>query len=133
MRGITRSRPTAGTSSSTRSSREPSRCWAAGHAGVRHGIETWLAHELIAWRDETTGEAVSYWRSTTGFEVDFVLGDHTAIEVKAKASVSPQDLKSLRALPEEKKLKRYLCVSLEPRRRQAEEGTILPWRGRYRG
>jgi predicted AAA+ superfamily ATPase len=104
-------------------------------------FETWLAHELIAWRDYTSGETVSYWRSTSGFEVDFILGDHTAIEVKAKESVSPQDLKSLRALAEEKKLKRYLCVSLEPRRRQVGEITILPWsqfledlwRGRYHG
>jgi len=104
-------------------------------------FETWLAHELISWRDYFSGESVSYWRSTSGFEVDFILGDHTAVEAKAKESVSPQDLKSLRALAEEKKLKRYLCVSLEPRRRQVGEVTVLPWRqfledlwrGRYRG
>jgi hypothetical protein len=36
------------------------------------------------------------------------------------------DLKSLRALAEEKKLKRYLCVSLGPRRRNLENLTILP-------
>jgi len=104
-------------------------------------FETWLAHELISWRDYFSGESVSYWRSTSGFEVDFILGDHTAVEAKAKESVSPQDLKSLRVLAEEKKLKRYLCVSLEPRRRQVGEVTVLPWRqfledlwrGRYRG
>jgi hypothetical protein len=37
-------------------------------------------------------------------------------------------LKSLRALAEEKKLKRYLCVSLEPRRRKLENVTVLPVR-----
>jgi len=37
-------------------------------------------------------------------------------------------LKSLRALGEEKKLKRYLCVSLEPRKRTVEEMTLLPVR-----
>ncbi|HXF65898.1 MAG TPA: hypothetical protein VNK67_04250 [Burkholderiales bacterium] len=58
----------------------------------------------------------------------FILGEHTAIEVKAKNNVSPQDLKSLRALAEEKRLKRYLCASLEPRRRQVERITILPFR-----
>jgi len=91
-------------------------------------FETWLLHELIAWRDYVSGEPVAYWRSTSGFEVDFILGDHTAIEVKAGENVSPQDLKSLRALAEEKKLKRYLCVSLEPRRRQVGEVTVLPYR-----
>ncbi len=78
-------------------------------------------------------------RSTSGFEVDFIIGDHTAVEVKAKESVSPQDLKSLRALAEEKKLRRYLCVCLEARTRKTQEILILPftkflealWHGEY--
>lgn len=91
-------------------------------------FETWLAHELIAWRDYMSGETVSHWRSSSGFEVDFIIGDHTAVEVKAKENLSAQDLKSLHALAEEKKLKRYLCVSLEPRRRRVEGISILPYR-----
>jgi hypothetical protein len=54
------------------------------------------------------------------------LGDHTAIELKASENIGPNDLKSLKALAEERKLKRYLCVSLEARRRQVGEVTILP-------
>jgi len=91
-------------------------------------FETWLLHELVAYRDYASGEPVRYWRSTSGFEVDFVLGDHTAIEVKAKDSVSPQDLRSLRALAEERKLARYLCVCLEPRRRRVDAISIVPFR-----
>lgn len=91
-------------------------------------FETWLLHELMAWRDYVSGDSVTYWRSTSGFEVDFILGDHTAVEVKAKDTVSAQDLRSLRALAEEKQLKRYLCVSLDSRRRQADKITILPYR-----
>jgi len=91
-------------------------------------LETYLMHELISYSDYVSGEPLSYWRSTSGFEVDFILGDHTAIEVKAKANLSTHDLKPLRALAEEKKLKRYLCVSLEPRRRNLENLTILPFR-----
>ena len=85
-------------------------------------------HELISYSDYISGEPLSYWRSTSGFEVDFILGDHTAIEVKAKENLSTQDLKPLRALSEEKKLKRYLCVSLEPRRRTLDNLMILPVR-----
>jgi predicted AAA+ superfamily ATPase len=48
-------------------------------------LETVLLHELVSCRDYVSGEPVSYWRSTSGFEVDFILGDHTAVEVKAKA------------------------------------------------
>lgn len=91
-------------------------------------FETVLMHELVSYSDYISGEPLGYWRSTSGFEVDFILGDHTAIEVKAKENLSAPDLKSLRALAEEKRLKRYICVSLEPRRRNLENLTILPFR-----
>jgi len=72
--------------------------------------------------------------------MDFILGDHTAVEAKAKRNVGESDIRSLRAVAEEKKFKRYLCVSLEPRRRTVGNITILPyadfleelWDGRYR-
>ena len=103
-------------------------------------FETWLLHELRSWIDYRSGEDLRHWRSTSGFEVDFILGDHTAIEVKGKANVSPGDLKALRALAEEKKLRRYLCVCLEPRRRRVGGVDVLPygeflealWGGEYR-
>ncbi|MBI4593759.1 MAG: DUF4143 domain-containing protein, partial [Candidatus Rokubacteria bacterium] len=103
------------------------------------GLETYLMHELVAYRDYVSGEPLAYWRSTSGFEVDFILGDHTAVEVKAKESVSAQDVKPLRALAEERKLKRYVCVSLEARPRRVEGITFLPvrdflnalWNGEY--
>lgn len=102
-------------------------------------FETYIFHELICYRDYISGDPLTYWRSTSGFEVDFIIGDHTAVEVKAKESVSTQDLKSLRAIAEEKKLKRYLCVCLEARTRKLEGITILPvgeflkslWEGEY--
>ena len=90
-------------------------------------LETYLMHELTSHSDYVSQESLGYWRSTTGFEVDFIIGDHTAIEVKAKENVSLQDLKSLRALAEEKQLKRYLCVSLEPRARKIEGISVLPF------
>lgn len=102
-------------------------------------FETYFMHELISYSDYLSGESLHYWRSTTGFEVDFIIGDHTAVEVKAKENISPQDIKSLQALAEEKKLKRYLCVSLEPRPREFCGVTVLPftefldalWSGAY--
>ena len=65
---------------------------------------------------------------TSGFEVEFILGDHTAIEVKAKKSVSPNDIKSLRMLEEEEKLRRYICISMEPRRRTIGNIDIMQYR-----
>ncbi len=106
------------------------RALAPGRGTPEFGIafETWLLHELLCHRDYVSGQPIRYWRSTSGFEVDFILGDHTAIEVKAKENVSANDLKSLRALAEEKKLKRYVCVSLEPRRREVQGVGVLPYR-----
>lgn len=92
------------------------------------GFESWIHQELTAYRDYVSGEPVSYWRSTSGFEVDFLLGDHTAIEAKAKEHVSPNDLKSLMALAEEQRLKRYLCVTLEARPRTIGRVSLLPWK-----
>jgi uncharacterized protein len=90
-------------------------------------FETYIMHELLSYRDYLSDEPLSYWRSTSGFEVDFIIGDHTAIEAKAKENISSSDLKSLRALSEEKRLQRFLCVSLEPRRRRIGDVLVLPW------
>jgi predicted AAA+ superfamily ATPase len=92
------------------------------------GFETYLMHELMCYRDYDSGEPLSFWRSASGFEVDFILGDHTAIEAKAKAHLGPHDLRSLMALAEERRFKRHVCVSLEPRPRRVGPVTILPWR-----
>ncbi len=115
------------------------RTFRAGTPEFGEALETYLMHEIVSYRDYVSEEPLNYWRSTSGFEVDFIIGEHTAVEVKAKENVSPVDLKSLRALAEEQKLKRYLCVSLEKRRRQIGEVTVLPlqeflatlWAGEY--
>lgn len=91
-------------------------------------LETFIMHELVCHRDYVSNEPLSYWRSTSRFEVDFIIGDHTAIEVKAKERLARNDLRSLVALAEEGKLKRYLCVSLEPRARRVGDIQLLPYR-----
>jgi len=91
-------------------------------------FETILMHELLCFRDYVSGEAFSFWRSTSGFEVDFIIGDHTAVEAKAKENLSLHDIKSLRMLAEEKKLRRYLCVCLEPRSRRIDNVVVLPYK-----
>lgn len=90
-------------------------------------FETFLMHELTCFSDYVSGDPLSFWRSASGFEVDFIIGDHTAIEVKAKQNIAAQDLKSLRALREEKQFKRYLCVCLEKRPRETDGVSVLPY------
>ncbi len=43
------------------------------------GFETWLFHELISYRDYGENVPLCHWRSTSNFEVDFILADRTAI------------------------------------------------------
>jgi predicted AAA+ superfamily ATPase len=112
----------------------------AGTTEFGGAFETLLMHELVCYRDYEGGDPLSFWRSASGFEVDFIIGDHTAIEAKAKRNVGEADLRSLRALAEENRFERYLCVTLEPRRRTVGGILVLPytefleelWDGRYR-
>lgn len=110
-----------------------------GTPELGEAFETYMMHELTSYSDYRSGEPLSYWRTTSGFEVDFIIGDQTAVEVKAKENISAQDIKSLKALTEERRLKRYLCVCLEPRMRKLDNIIILPythflealWSGEY--
>ncbi len=69
------------------------------------GLEGLVAQHLRAWIAYTSGEhTLSYWRTKSGTEVDFVVyGDKTfaAIEVKHARTVLPKDLKPLRAFLED--------------------------------
>jgi predicted AAA+ superfamily ATPase len=71
---------------------------------------------------------LQYWRSTSGFEVDLIVGQEMAIEIKSASLVSDKHLKGLRALKEEGLVKNYGVVSLDPEVRTTRDGvTIYPW------
>ncbi|PIR16506.1 MAG: ATPase [Deltaproteobacteria bacterium CG11_big_fil_rev_8_21_14_0_20_49_13] len=90
-------------------------------------FESYMFHELKSFVDYNKLGDISYWRTISGFEVDFVLDDIAAIEVKAKSVISKRDLKGLMALKEESSLKHFILVSFEERPRQVDGVTILPW------
>ena len=78
-------------------------------------FEHWIALEIRAWLSYKRREEIfCYWRSKSNYEVDFILGDHTAIEVKSTKRVSTKDLRGLLALKEEKNWKRLVLVSMDP-------------------
>ena len=92
-------------------------------------FEAYLYHELKTYCDYEGVPDLAYWRSTSDFEVDFILNDRTAIEVKAKTNVSDRDLRGIYALREERLLKHYVVVSLETVPRRVDGIEILPWQG----
>jgi predicted AAA+ superfamily ATPase len=72
---------------------------------------------------------IHFWRTKTGFEIDFVLGaGEVAIEVKGSNKVHPSDLKSLAAFQEEFSPKQAIVVSNEKNERVVNKIRILPWR-----
>jgi uncharacterized protein len=92
-------------------------------------FEQWIGMELRAYLDyRRRTDGLAYWRSTHQHEVDFIVGDHTAIEVKATRRVGKRDLRGLSALAEERRFKSLLLVSED--RIEATHGDIrcVPWR-----
>ena len=91
-------------------------------------FEAWIHHELVAWREYTDAPTeLSYWRLTTGAEVDFILGDmELAIEAKATARVTSDHLRWLRKLAEDhpEVCARWI-VCLEDQARVTDDGILI--------
>ncbi len=102
---------------------------APGTAEYGEFFEHYIFMELRAWidymRPRTT---LSYWRSISGYEVDFILDDAVAIEVKASSRINARDLAGLRALREEGRLKRFILLCDEERPQIMEGIEVMPWR-----
>jgi predicted AAA+ superfamily ATPase len=110
----------------------------AGRSSVRESPEAFgraFEHFILlelraalsyARRDDT----LSFWRTSTGFEVDAIFGDgRVAIECKATTQVGTTHLKGLRAFREEARPLRCIVVSRDPHPRRTDDGIeILPWR-----
>lgn len=73
---------------------------------------------------------VSYWRTASQLEVDFVLcGGAYAVEVKATRMAVNHDLRGLRAFNEEHKPRRAVLVSMDTAPRLTDDKIeIMPWR-----
>lgn len=107
-----------------------------GRAQVKAGtpeygdfFETYIFHELKTYLDyELAGSgSLHYWRSTSQMEVDFILNESIAIEVKAKRQISKDDLKGLIAIAEENIMKAFYLVALVDAPRKQGNIHILPW------
>ncbi len=92
-------------------------------------FEAWIHHELRSYIDYNPPGKLNYWRSTSGFEVDFIFNEGVAIEVKAKQNITKRDLKGLRALKEENFKIKCIVVGLNESIRYTEDNiTIYPWK-----
>ena len=103
---------------------------------VKGGVEFGKAFEQFIFMELKAYQAyrmpdlpISFWRTSTGIEVDFILGDkELALEVKASEKIHEKDVRGLRALREEGSVKTAVLVCLERQERVLEGGIqVLPW------
>lgn len=72
--------------------------------------------------------SISYWRTSSQIEVDFILGDHeVAIEVKSTNNATPRHAKGLNSFAEDYTLKKMLLITNDPFARQMGAVLVLPW------
>ena len=95
-----------------------------------NSFEHFILMELKAYQAYKNPELdIRYWRTSTGFEVDFILGEmNVAIEVKGSHRVHSAHTRGLRALLEEHAVERTVIVSLEEQPRKLDSSIeVLPW------
>ena len=94
-----------------------------------NAFEHFIYNELRAYlsyhRDD---RPLSFWRDRYGNEVDFIIGDEIAIEVKAAHMISGKHLKGLRLISEEILFKHKIIVSFDPTPRLIDDILILPYK-----
>ena len=91
-------------------------------------FEHFIAMEIRAFLSYTkSDEKLMFWRSKHGHEVDCLVGERLAIEVKATRKIRESDLSGLRALAEEKICRQYIVVSHDPHETKDRDIHAMPW------
>ncbi len=80
-----------------------------------HALEHFIIQEIIAYHgySEKSGN-ISYWRTTSGYEVDVIIGDaEVAIEIKSSGEVQSHHTRGLKAFSEEFPGAELIMVSMD--------------------
>lgn len=72
--------------------------------------------------------SINYWCVNKTSEVDFIINNEIAIEVKATELVTEKHLKGLKLMSEDYSLKRKFVISQDPMRRKIGDVNIVPYR-----
>ncbi len=102
----------------------------AGGESFGHAFEHYIYHEIYAHSHYSGLDyPLSYWRTASQIEVDFILGDHeVAVETKSTEMVQPRHLRGLKSFAEEYNVKELLLVSNDPVPRKMGNIMIMPWK-----
>jgi len=98
-----------------------------GTPSYGNALEHLIYLELKAYKSyKNKTEALQFWRTYEGSEVDFVVGDSIGIEVKATEMAHAGHLKGLRSLDAQHRLKKKIVVSSDARKRTLNGVEIIP-------
>ena len=99
-----------------------------GSEDFGHAFEHLLMQEIIAYLGyHDIVNALSYWHTYTGYEVDAVLGDaQVAIEFKSSQEVQSKNLRGLKVFKEEHPSARLIIVSLDVQPRIFHDVEVMP-------
>jgi predicted AAA+ superfamily ATPase len=92
-------------------------------------FEHFMLMEIIAFRSYTRKDfVINFWRTKTGIEVDFVLGDgEVTIEIKGASRVDKRDMNGLEAFIQTCHPKKAIVACNEKEKRAHGKIMILPW------
>ena len=93
-------------------------------------FEHYILMELKAYQAYRNPDMpISFWRTSTGREVDFILGEkELAVEIKGSSRVHEGDIRAFQALIEDGPVKKCCLVCLEKQPRDVTRNIkILPW------
>jgi predicted AAA+ superfamily ATPase len=92
-------------------------------------FEHFLLMEIVAYRSyEGKDFSVNFWRTKSGIEVDFVLGNgEVAIEIKGSSHVDKRDIYGLNAFTEAFSPKKSILVCNGKEKRVHGKIAIIPW------
>lgn len=92
-------------------------------------FEHFIFLELKAYIDYFKNDSkLEFWRVDEDTEVDFVVNNSIAIEVKASGLVQDKHLKGLNRFSRDEKVEKKIIVSLDKEKRKIDDVTIYPYR-----
>ena len=93
-------------------------------------MEHYIHMELSAYNSyQELGFNINFWRTKSGLEVDFILGEGTvALEVKRSSNIQNRDMNGLKRFSEDYSPRLSIMVCNEREERRNGDIKILPWK-----
>ncbi|MCG2742154.1 MAG: AAA family ATPase [Syntrophaceae bacterium] len=90
-------------------------------------FEHFIYTELRAYKIyKNKKEPLQFWRDYAGHEVDFIIGDKLAIEVKSTEMVNKKHFKGINAFSKKTSVKRKIIISFDANKRKVKGIEIIP-------